>query len=192
MNIRTIAFASALMLGGCFDAQQYVSVNEDGSIAVAVTAQTPRKFWDMMPAAQRAEIGCGPVEQTLRMRNGVPVRTYGRTTETVQECFYEAVFSSPEEIPADMPIYIEREDEKLAITAGAFFGGKGETIGDWERMASAGKSYTVIIAGQVTQTTGEIAPDGLSAKRVIPMVDLWPSPQVLGLKTWIKDPTQAN
>ena len=59
-------------------------------------------------------------------------------------------------------------------------------------MASAGKSYTVIIAGQVTQTTGEIAPDGLSAKRVIPMVDLWPSPQVLGLKTWIKDPTQAN
>lgn len=169
MALKHLAFgASFLSLAACMDAQQQVHVAPDGVTTLTVTAQIKREVWDLMPQSDREDFGCG--EERVGDIRGIAVRTRGRTTETEQRCLWEIVLPSIEDIPDDMPLLITSDGELIEITM-APFGDPQPIENDFQRMMMAGASWSLIVRGDIVETSGEMNDDGQSTYRIIPLVD---------------------
>lgn len=157
-----------LTLAACMDAQQQVHVAPDGVTTLTVTAQIKREGWDMMTQSERDDLGCG--EERVREMRGIAVRTLGRTTETEQRCLWEIVLLSIEDIPEGMPLVITSDGDLIEVTM-APFGDPQPIENDFQRMMMAGASWSLIVRGDIVETSGQMNEDGQSTYRIIPLVD---------------------
>ncbi|TVR11859.1 MAG: hypothetical protein EA385_00620 [Salinarimonadaceae bacterium] len=182
MKLVAICGALGLLLAGCMDIDQTASFSEDGALVIEVEARIKRQGWDMMPPDQRAEYLCGePV--TRNMPNG-SMHASGETRSDIQLCSYRFTFPDPQDLPEDMPIYVDQEDGQLVITMGVLLEPKGE-MNDVLRGIFAGASYVLRVNGDISATTATLAEDGRSTTRVISMVDAMGGDQRLGLRAWL-------